>query len=138
MIKEKAFIIKKYFFPEKSRGFKGKRWLDISLRSIHLMGLLGVAGGFIFHVEESIWLPYFVITLISGFAMVMLSLWTHGKWLLQNRGLAIIFKLFLFIIIPVTPGYETFLLLSIVLISGVSSHAPAKFRYYSPFYGRQI
>lgn len=102
------------------------------------MGLIGIAGGYIFNAEKSLWFPYFFITLLSGLAMVILSLWTNGKWLLQNRGLAIIFKLFLFILLPVYPGYEKLLLFSIVLISGVSSHAPAKFRYYSPFYGREI
>lgn len=130
--------MKNIFFPENSRSFYGKRWLDIILRTIHLMGLSGFSGGLLFHADKSIWLPYFLATILSGLAMLLLSVWSHGKWLIQNRGIAIIVKLFIFFLIPVFPGYEAFLLLSIILISGISSHAPAKFRYYSPFLKREI
>lgn len=130
--------LKKLFFPEQSRGFSGKRWLDIILRAIHLMGLLGISGGLIFNAEKSLWYPYFLATILSGFAMVLLSLWSHGRWILQNRGLAIIIKLFIFALLPAFPGYEQYILLTIVLISAVSSHAPAKFRYYSPILGKEL
>lgn len=102
------------------------------------MGLLGVAGGYLFNAEQSLWFAYFWATILSGLAMVLLSLWSNGKWLIQNRGLAIIIKLFLLSLLPVFPGNEQYLLLVIVLVSGVSSHAPAKFRYYSPILGREI
>jgi len=131
-------LLKKLLFPDQSRGFYGKRWLDIILRTIHLMGLLGISGGIIFNAEESLWQPYFMITMISGLAMVFLSLWSHGKWILQNRGLAIIVKLIMLALLPVFPDYGLYILLTIVLISGISSHAPAKFRYYSPILGREI
>ncbi len=131
-------ILNKVFFPENSRGFYGKRWLDISLRTVHLMGLLGLSGGLLFHAEKSLWIGYYYAMILSGLAMVFLSVWSHGKWLLQNRGIAIIIKLFIFTALPYFPGYEQYLLLSIIFISGISSHAPAKFRYYSPFFGREI
>lgn len=130
--------LKKLFFPDQSRGFYGKRWLEIILRTIHLMGLLGISGGIIFNAEESLWQPYFLITMLSGLAMVLLSLWSHGKWILQNRGLAIIVKLIMLALLPVFPDYGLYFLLSIVVISGISSHSPAKFRYYSPILGRKI
>lgn len=133
-----GILLKKLFFPQQARSFYGKRWLDIILRSIHLMGLLGVAGGYLFNAEQSLWIAYFWATILSGLAMVLLSLWSHGKWLLQTRGLAIVIKSFILALLPVFPGYEQYLLLIIVLISGISSHAPAKFRYYSPILGREI
>ena len=102
------------------------------------MGLLGFSGGLLFHADKSLWLPYFLITIFSGIAMVLLSLWSNGTWILQNRGLAIVLKLILFLLIPIFSGYEHYLLISIVFISGISSHAPAKFRYYSPILGREI
>ena len=102
------------------------------------MGLLGVAGGFIFNAEKSVWLPYFLVTVLSGIAMALLSLWTHGNWILQNRGLVILLKIILLTLLPIFPGYELYVLLFIVFISGISSHAPAKFRYYSPILGKEI
>jgi hypothetical protein len=135
--------IKKYLFPLESRTFKGKRWFDIGLRTLHLIGLLGVAGGVLFNAEQSIteqaiWFSYFLISIISGLAMVLLSLWSNGKWLLQNRGLAIILKIILLAFIPFFHNYDMQIMVVIVIISGISSHAPAKFRYYSPILGREI
>jgi len=129
---------KQCFFPAQSRSFYGKRWLDIALRTLHLLGLLGVSGGIIFHAEQALWQPYLLTTILSGSSMVLLSLWTNGRWLLQNRGLTIIVKIIILSILPVFPGYELYLLFSMVIISGFSSHAPGRFRYYSPFFGQQI
>jgi len=130
--------IKKNLFPEHSRTFYGQRWFDIVLRTIHLVGLLGLSGGILFGAEQSLWLPYFISTITSGSLMVLLSLWSNVKWLLQNRGLVIIVKVILLSLLPVLSGYEQYLLIIIVIISGISSHAPAKFRYYSPVLGREI
>ncbi|MCU7835829.1 MAG: hypothetical protein KZQ83_11340 [gamma proteobacterium symbiont of Taylorina sp.] len=130
--------IKILFFPEQSRSFYAKRWLDIILRTIHLIGLLGVSGGILFFIEQSLWLPYFLMTVLSGLAMTILSLWSNGKWLLQNCGLAIILKIVLLILIPVFPDNSQYLLFIIIIISAISSHAPARFRYYSPILGRKI
>lgn len=130
--------IKRILFPERSRTFYGKRWLDIALRTIHLIGLLGLAGGVLFSAEQSLWLPYFISTIISGSAMVLLSLWSNANWILQNRGLVIIAKVVLLSLLPMLTGYEQYLLIIIVVMSGISSHATAKFRYYSPILGREI
>jgi len=129
---------KRILFPEQSRSFYGKRWLDIALRSVHLTGLLGVAGGVLFNAEQSLWLPYFLTTILSGLAMVLISLWSNGHWLLQNRGLVIIAKVTILSLLPVLPGYEQYLLIIIVIMSGISSHAPARFRYYSVILGREL
>lgn len=102
------------------------------------MGLLGLSGGLLFHAEKSLWITYYYATILSGLVMVCLNVWSHGKWLLQNRGVAIIIKLLIFTALPYFPGYEQYLLLSIIFISGIASHAPAKFRYYSPFFGKEI
>ena len=131
-------LIKELIFPEQSRGFIGKRWLDIILRTIHLLGLLGIAGGVLFAADKSLWFPYFLSTVLSGLAMISLSIWPNGKWLLQNRGLAIMVKFLLLFLLPFLPNYELHILVLIVIISGISSHAPARFRYYSPILGKEI
>jgi len=130
--------IKTLVFPEQSRGFKGKRWVDVILRTIHLVGLLGIAGGILFQAPESQWYIYFLTTILSGIAMISISIWSNGKWMLQNRGLAIIVKFSLLLLIPTFPNLALQILIIVVIISGISSHAPARFRYYSPFYGKEI
>ncbi|MCU7800375.1 MAG: hypothetical protein KZQ70_09570 [gamma proteobacterium symbiont of Lucinoma myriamae] len=100
--------VKKFLFPEYSRTFYGKRWFDIALRTIHLMGLLGLSGGILFNAEQALWLPYFISTILSGSAMVLLSLWSNANWILQNRGLVIIAKVVLLSLLPVLSGSSVF------------------------------
>lgn len=131
-------ILKTIFFPEQSRGFPGKRWIDIVLRTIHLIGLLGLAGGVLFQAAHELWFPYLLATILSGLAMITISIWSNGKWILQNRGLAIIIKMLVLLLLPVFPNFELALLVIVVAISGISSHAPARFRYYSILHGKEI
>ena len=35
-----------WLFPAESRQFYGQRWLNILLRSVHLLGVAGVGGGY--------------------------------------------------------------------------------------------
>ncbi len=38
-------------FPIKTRTFKNKRWLKITLRTFHLIGIAGVGAGAFFHLR---------------------------------------------------------------------------------------
>lgn len=124
--------LKQLLFPETSRTFFAKRWLDISLRTLHLIGIMGIAGGVLFAAPEGLWLPYAKLTILSGVAMVVLSVWSNGIWLIQLRGLMIIVKLMLLTFVSLDQNNSLVILIIIVIISGIISHAPAKIRYYSP------
>lgn len=121
-------------FPAKSRTFPGLRWLNITLRSLHLIGMAGMAGNYFhaatFHALFNFW----ALTLLSGAAMVVLSIWSDGRWLLQLRGAAIMFKLLL---LGSLPWWERLFsdgaawgMVVIILISSVISHAPGRVRYF--------
>ena len=45
-------------FPRDSRSFSGKRWVNIALRTIHLIGVAGLGGGFLYQSPSEVWLPY--------------------------------------------------------------------------------
>lgn len=125
-------------FPRESRGFPGKRWVNITLRSLHLAGTAGTGAGLLFAVPAAQWQPYLWLTVISGALMVALQLWSNAVWLLQLRGLAIALKLVLLGAALVWPAAGATLFLAVVLISGVISHAPGDVRYHSLWHGRRL
>ena len=125
-------------FPEESRYFPGQRWFNIGLRTLHLLGIAGLGGGFLYPGLESDWLGYLYLTTFSGIGLTLISIWSNGIWLLQLRGQAILLKVLLLSLIPLWPELRLLLFVLVIVISGVISHAPAKVRYYSPLYGRCI
>ncbi|MCP4996377.1 MAG: hypothetical protein GY934_21775 [Gammaproteobacteria bacterium] len=122
--------LQKIFFPDAARAFRGQRWVNIGLRTLHLVGIAGLGAGFLYTAADLSWQLYYQITLYSGLGLMLIAIWNHGVWLLQLRGQAILFKLLLLLLIPLFPGWEKTIFLLIILISGVISHAPGKVRYY--------
>ncbi|MBD3610597.1 MAG: hypothetical protein HUJ30_08610 [Gammaproteobacteria bacterium] len=129
--------LSKILVPEQKRGFKGKRWLGIILRTMHLVGLLGVGAGVLFSVEESAWMPYLWFTMATGGVMMLIEFWTSAVWAVQFRGLATITKVTLLALIPVS-DWDLALMIAIVIISAVFAHAPANVRYYSIYHRRVL
>ncbi|MEH6471066.1 MAG: hypothetical protein V7752_07440 [Halopseudomonas sp.] len=129
----------RWFFPARSRQFAGKRWCKIALRTLHLFGIAGIGGAYLYQAPEQDWMPFLWLTLSTGGLMVLVELWSHCIWILQVRGLAILCKLTLLGIAAGLPtDYDPWLLFVVIMISGIISHAPSRQRYYSPFYGRKI
>jgi len=125
-------------FPKKSRLFTGQRWVNILLRTLHLLGMAGIGGGYFYTSTSDVWQGFLYLTLASGLLMMMLSIWSNGIWLLQLRGHAILLKLLLLILMSVWPGYQTGCLVLVIVISGLIAHAPGDVRYYSIFYRRRL
>jgi len=123
----------------RQRSFPAKRWVSIGLRCFHLVGICGLAGGYLFGLPESEWFIYLLITLASGFLMILKEVYTDGIWLLQLRGQVIFFKLLLLGIgVVFLPEPDIRIFLVVVFISGVVAHAPGKLRYYSIWHGQVL
>lgn len=125
-------------FPHQSRTFPGKRWFNISLRTLHLIGVAGLGGAWLYDAPRELWQPYLWLSLGSGFAMVALSLFSNGVWLLQLRGLLILFKLVLLGLMLWWPTFNLPLGMVVIVLSSVIAHAPGNVRYYSLWHGRRI
>ncbi len=121
------------FVPDTPRGFRGQRWFDIALRTLHLIGVAGLGGAWLYTVPEEQWLPWLWLTTLSGLAMVGLSLWSSGVWLLQLRGQLILLKVGLLALIFYADGPALPMMLAVLVISGIIAHAPAAVRYYRPW-----
>jgi hypothetical protein len=116
----------------------GNRWLNVILRTLHLVGVAGIGGGYLYACQGDDWRLYQDICLVSGTLLALLFFYSNGVWLLQLRGLVILLKLALFYAIVLWPDLAVPLLVLILILSGWISHAPARVRYYSPFYRRSI
>ena len=125
--------LKKIIFPARSRDFPGLRWLNITLRSLHLVGMAGMAGTYLYMSTIHALLDFWALTLFSGVAMVAFSIWSDGRWLLQLRGVVILFKLVLLAALPWLNSHiddgAAWGFVTIILLSSVIAHAPATVRY---------
>ena len=130
--------LKRLIFPEQARSLPAQRWLRISLRTLHLIGVSGLGGAFLFEVDPSLWLPYWWLVMISGSLLMLIELWISGIWLLQLAGQAILLKLLLLAAIKWWPAADMVLFIVIIIISGVISHAPARWRHYSIWHRRVL
>ena len=124
--------------PETPRVFPALRWVRITLRTVHLVGVAGLGGGFLYGADPAMWMPYLWITVVTGVVMVGVELWSTGLWLIQVRGLSVVVKLGLIAWLLRADHLELPLLMAVIVISGVVSHAPADLRYFSVFHWRRV
>jgi hypothetical protein len=115
-----------------------KRWTKISLRTLHLLSVAGAGGGILFGLEKELWINYWWLALISGALMMLVDIVSNPVWIVQLRGLVVLFKLILLGLLAVYPAWGQFILLAVIIMSGVISHAPGKLRYYSVYHRRVI
>jgi len=122
----------KYLFPKFDRSFSGLRWLNIICRTVHLIGVAGCGGAFLYHLPLASIYPYLHMTLTSGVLMVLIAIWSNGIWLLQVRGVATLVKIALlgYVMANGDKEWEFFACLFIIIVAGIVSHAPGKVRYF--------
>ena len=115
-----------------------KRWSKISFRTLHLLAVAGVGGGILFGLDKDLWFSYWWLAMATGTVMMLIDMISNPVWLLQVRGLTVLLKLILIGLLGRYPGYESFLLVVVIVISAVISHAPGKLRYYSVYHRKVI
>lgn len=114
-----------------------RRWSKISLRTLHIIAVAGVGGGILFGLDQGQWLHYWWLCVASGALLVLFDALANPVWLIQVRGLAVYIKLVLLLCLWKFPAWDVALLLVIIVLSAVISHAPSKLRYYS-IYHREV
>lgn len=108
------------------RDFPGRRWLNLSLRTAHLAGivLLGAAllgtGG----ITTGAWL-----TLLSGIGMFAGDAWANPAHLREVAGFGVLVKLALVAVMALYPPAALPAFWSILVISTLLSHAPGSLRH---------
>jgi hypothetical protein len=116
--------LRRLLFPVQPRTFPGERWVDIALRSLHLVGVAGIGGGFLWSMDPVQWLPYWHLTIATGGLLSLLYLWSSAAWLLQVKGLTVVLKLVLLGLALALPDWRGTLFVAIIILSGLIAHAP--------------
>jgi len=115
-----------------------KRWTKISLRSLHILAVAGVGGGVFFSLAKDQWINYWWLALASGALLMLIDMISNPVWVVQVRGLIVFLKLILLAFLGSYPAWDGYLLMFIIVISAVISHAPGKLRYYSIYHKKVI
>jgi len=125
-------------FPTKSRIFKNNRWVKITLRTIHLIGITGVGAGAFFNLPDQQWRGFLILTSVSGILFVLLEVWINGIWLIQIRGVVLYVKFILLLCIPFLPTYESIIFIIVIVLASIISHAPGDVRYFSIIHRKRM
>jgi hypothetical protein len=125
-------------FPPYYRKLPGKRWINIFLRTLHLIGTAGIGGAYLLGSAPPGWLYFLWLTLASGIAMMAIEVWGNGVWLVQVRGVAILAKLALLVAMPLFPDSAAAIFTLVIVVSAAGAHAPGRLRHYSLLHGREV
>lgn len=121
-------LLRRLLIPPQPRTFPGERWVNITLRCLHLVGVAGIGGGFLFDLEPTRWLAFWHLTLASGVLLSLLYLWGSALWLVQLKGLAIVLKVLLLAVAVGVPAWRSEVFILVIVLSGVIAHAPGEVR----------
>jgi hypothetical protein len=115
-----------------ARSLPYARAWNISARTAHIAAISVLVGGHAFDVPRGQLLPVLWLAIITGAALVFLEAFSLTyRWLFQGRGLMVVAKLVLLVVIPLAWSVRLPILLAVIVLASVGSHMPARFRYYS-------
>lgn len=108
------------------RDFPGKRWLNLSLRTVHVAGIVLLGGALLGGSDTTVgaWL-----TFVSGLGMFASDTWTNPAQLREVAGFGVLFKLLLVAAMAIQPGLALGLFWLILVLSTLLSHAPGPLRH---------
>ncbi len=116
-------------FPNPPRGFPGRRAIRVLLRSGHLLTTGVLVGGHIFAQSEEVLIPWLVAAVTTGGLMLAIGLHSSLALMFETRGMIILTKMLLVALVPVFWDERIWLLITVIIIGGVGSHASRGIRH---------
>jgi len=123
---------------ETPRPLPGVRPLRTTLRTAHTLAFAALYGGHVYGIAAERLRPALVATVASGLALMALEMYRTPVWPVQLRGLAAFAKLALVAAVGLWWNARVALLSAAIVIGGVASHMPGRYRYYSVLHGRVV
>ena len=120
------------------RPVPAARILRTALRTAHLIAAGALYGGHVYGVEAERLVPALAAVLATGGAFLGLEVYQSSIWLVQVRGVATLAKLATVAAVALFWEFRVPLLTLAVIIGGVSSHMPGRWRYHSVLHGRVV
>ncbi len=114
------------------RSLPHARAWNIAFRTAHISVTSVLVGGHAFNAPADRLYPILWLVIATGAVMIFLEAFSVAfRWLFQGRGLLVLAKLALLVVIPFAWTARVPILLAVIVLASVGSHMPARFRYYS-------
>ena len=121
--------VRPLLFPDPPRQIPRHRVLGLALRTAHLTSFGALLGGHLFDVDAARLMPFLMATIASGLGLMALELASTWAWLFMGKGVAVLLKLLVLLMVPVFWEYRVPLLLLTVAVASIGSHMPSRFRH---------
>lgn len=99
------------------------------LRTVHILGGGVLIGAYLFEQGANTIQFWHTTAVVSGLFLFLTDLHASFAVLFEWRGLSIMSKIALLLLIPFAPGFEVPILMIILTIGSISSHLSRKFRH---------
>lgn len=124
--------------PLSETRFWFERLTKTGLRALHIIGVVGAGGGILLHVDKSLWLPYWIITITTGILLMTWEIIRDWHWLIQLKGVLTLIKVGLLFLLILLTDWQVEIITLLVLLSVIVSHGPAGLRHYSVVHRKVI
>jgi hypothetical protein len=119
-----------------ARAIPGARWLRTCLRTLHIIAVGALYGGYLYAVDAARLRPALIWVLVTGGLLVCFEVWQARIWLVQLRGVVTFVKFGLLACAGLAPDLTVALMTLALVIGSISSHMPGRWRYHSLLHGR--
>jgi hypothetical protein len=123
-------------FPAERRHLPYSRWWNIAARTVHLAATGILLGAHVFGVPADGLYSLLWTAIATGVVMILVEVYPSAHWTHQVCALFVYAKLALLCVIPWMWEYRAPMLLAVLALASVGSHAPRKLRHYSVWYRR--
>jgi hypothetical protein len=123
-------------FPADRRRIPHTRIWNIAARTVHIAATGVLLGAHVFDVPADRLWPYLWAAIATGSIIIALEVYPEGHWLHQGCAIALYTKLTLLVLIPFFWESRVPILLAVVVLASVGSHAPRQLRHYSVVFRR--
>ena len=99
------------------------------MRAAHILTGGVLLGGYVFSASATALQWWWSTTMISGALLLATDLHASCAALIEVRGVVVMVKLGLLLMVPAAGAYAVFLLAGVLIIGAISSHLPGRFRH---------
>ena len=107
------------------------RFLDIALRTAHVLVISVLFGGAVFRIPTDQLVPWQHLAMATGVMLIVSEIIHHTHWLTQIRGLMVFIHAGLLGLAIFRPDLAKIFLGASLVFGLVGSHLPKKIRYWS-------
>ena len=107
------------------------RFLDIALRTAHVLVISVLFGGAVFRIPADQLVSFQRLAVVTGAALTASEIIHHLHWFTQVRGVMVLVHAGLLGLVIHRPDLAVFGLLTALILGMAGSHMPKKIRYWS-------